>query len=402
MTKNLITLTLLLSFFIAQSQTKDSVSTGAQNANDVFYSFENGIVKTEPNNNWDLAFETTGFTGSIMANHVKGMMVWQSPYALEDWTNFDTTNKNSWKALYNNTKGWSYGALNQHANSNNNPFDLGWGIYDPMNNHTITGDTAFLLKLANGGYKKIIIITLTSNIFTIKYANVDGSNETTKTIELINFKGKNFAYFSFDTESTVDREPANDSWDIVFTKYTVLIPTPYNVGGIWTNKGITTAEANTSVTTTDYSPFAFSTINSEIGYDWKTYNQPKNIYDITDNLVYFVKRANGQVFKIVMTGYKGGASGTYYFSKQSVTAGLNTFKDLKIKLYPNPAKDLVFISVPNNNTFIAYTLTDLSGKLIQSGSETMVETSNLSDGVYFMTIETELGAQHIKLHISAQ
>jgi len=402
MIKILTTLTLLFVCLIVQSQTKDSVTTGAQNINDVYYSFQNGIIKSEPNNNWDLAFETAGFTGSIMANHVKGMMVWQSPYTINNWTNFDTTNKNSWKTLYNNSRGWSYGALNQHANSNNNPYDLGWGIYNPMNNHTITGDTAFLLKLANGSYKKLIIVTLTSNIFTIKYANVDGSNETTKTIELANFKGKNFAYFNFDTESTIDREPAANSWDIVFTKYTVLIPTAYNVGGVWTNKGITTAEANTAVNTTDYGPFTFVSNNSEIGYDWKTYNQPKNVYDITNNQVYFLKLANGQVHKIVFTGYKGGASGTYYFNKQTLTAGLKTLQDLKIELYPNPANQQVSILIPEGNKFLTYTLTDVAGKQIDFGNETIIATSHLMEGVYFLSVKTELGTQHIKFNKSAR
>ena len=171
MKKILSTLLLCTLYIVSHSQTKDSVSTGSQNANDVYYSFTTGIVKSEPNNNWDLAFETAGITGSIMANHVKGVLVWQSSFSAAQWSSFDSTNYNSWKPLYNNTKGWSYGAFNRHANLSN-PFDLGWGIYDPGNNHTITGDSVFLVQLANGRFKKILILTGSTTEYNLSLIHI--------------------------------------------------------------------------------------------------------------------------------------------------------------------------------------------------------------------------------------
>ena len=121
MLKNLITLLLLCAVYSAQAQTTDSVSTGLSNANDVYYSFANGIVKSQPNNEWDLAFEITGFTASILANHPKGVMVWQSPYSYTKWTNFDSTGYKTWKKMYNSPQTWSLGAFNLHNNNGGDP-----------------------------------------------------------------------------------------------------------------------------------------------------------------------------------------------------------------------------------------------------------------------------------------
>ncbi|MFM9943729.1 MAG: hypothetical protein ACKVQB_00710, partial [Bacteroidia bacterium] len=150
MTNHIFTLLFLGAALTAQSQTVDSVGTGASNANDVYYSFTNGIVKSQPNNNWDLAFEITGFAASILANHVKGMVVYQSPYSYAKWANFDTAGHKSWKKMYNSTKSWSKGAFNLH---HDDLYDLGWGTYEPTT-HAVSGDSIFLLKLAKGNFKK--------------------------------------------------------------------------------------------------------------------------------------------------------------------------------------------------------------------------------------------------------
>ena len=106
MLKSLSTLLLLIVFISSKAQMSDSVSTGPSNANDVYYSFANGIIKSQPNNDWDLAFEISGFTASILANHVKGMVVWQSPYSYSNWSTFDTTGYKTWKKMYNSPHRW--------------------------------------------------------------------------------------------------------------------------------------------------------------------------------------------------------------------------------------------------------------------------------------------------------
>lgn len=395
MLKQISTLLLLSAFFTAYSQTPDSVSTGASNANDVYYSFSTGIVKSQPNNDWDLAFEITGFSASILANHIKGIVVWQSPYSYAKWASFDTANHNTWKKMYNSPQVWSTGAFNLHSNNNNDPYDLGWGTYDPST-HIVAGDSVFLIKLGNGSFKKLTILNLSSGVYNIKYSDVDGSNEKIKSVDKANYKGKNFGYFSFTTEAALDREPATADWDIVFTKYTEFIPTPYFVGGVWTNKGNTTAEArNVSVATNDFSPFRFSDSNSVIGYDWKTYNQPLNKYEISDNLVYFVKAKSG-TWKIVFTGYKGGTAGTYYFNKKSVAASVKTPTLTSSAVYPNPVNGILNIKLSPDNSLVNYSISSISGQTVATGTESSIDISNLKSGIYFINLLTDKGIQYLK------
>ncbi len=385
---------LFLSFLVTtNAQTIDSVSTGASNANTVFYSFKNGIIKTQPNSDWDLAFEISGFSASILANHAKGLVVYQSPFSFANWATFDTSNYSTWKKMYNSPQLWSVGAFNLHTNTD--PYDLGWGTYDPAS-HIVSGDSIFLVKLANGTLKKLTILNLSTGIYSIRYSNLDGSNESTKSIDKANYKNKNFGYFAFDTETSLDREPLTADWDIAFTKYTEFIPTAYNVAGVWTNKGNKTAEArNVSVTTTNYSPFRFSDSNSIIGYDWKKYNASLNKYDITSNLVYFVTTKEA-TWKLVFTGYKGGANGTFYFSKEAMSASLQSTKLTSCSIYPNPSQSSLSIKLPSNNQLIKYSIQSISGQTLAEGKDSTLNISGLTAGIYYLTLNTTKGIQTLK------
>ncbi|MFM9944585.1 MAG: T9SS type A sorting domain-containing protein, partial [Bacteroidia bacterium] len=249
---------------------------------------------------------------------------------------------------------------------------------------------------ANGNFKKITILNLTSGAYNFKYSDIDGSNEKIKKVDKADFKNKNFGYYSFDTETALDREPLTTEWDIVFTKYMEFIPTPYAVGGIWTNKGAKTAEAKkVPVTTTNYGQFSFTETNSEIGYDWKTYNQPLNKYMITDSLVYFVNNKD-VIHKIVFTGYKGGAAGMYYFTKKTLTGSVH-FPTLTTSLvYPNPASGNLIIQLAADNSLSNYKIITIAGQTVLTGTENSIDISGLSSGIYYITLNTDKGIQTIK------
>jgi len=393
MYKYLTTILLIITSLTCFSQTSDSVATGLNNANDVYYSFNKGIIKTTPVNNWDLAFEIAGFSASVLANQVKGIEVYQAPFTSSKWGTFDTTGKKAWKRLFNSQHKWTLGAFNRHTDGN---FDLGWGVYEP-GTHVIVGDSIYLLKFADGSYKKLTFISLNSGIYNFKHAMLDGSGEKTISIAKSDYKNKNFAYFSFGGEDLKDREPVTTEWDILFTKYTEFIPTPYNVGGIWTNKGVTTAEARgVPVSTTDFTAFRFSDSNSVIGYDWKTFNMQANKYEITNNLVYFVRTVAGAKWKIVFTGYKGGADGKYYFTKHQLAAGISKMSQLNIGLYPNPSSEKMILTIPEGIKFIGYSISDVSGKIVAEATDKEIVTSLLPNGIYHLSAHTEQGIQHIK------
>lgn len=84
------------------AQTTVTVTTGPGNATQAFYSLQNGVQTNAPNAEWDLAFEISGFTASILANTAKGMLVYKAPYSVEQWTSIDTTGMTAtWTAAHN-------------------------------------------------------------------------------------------------------------------------------------------------------------------------------------------------------------------------------------------------------------------------------------------------------------
>ncbi len=68
-----------------------------------------------------------------------------------------------------------------------------------------------------------------------------------------------------------------------------------------------------------------------------------------------------------------------------------TTKSLEtVKIYPNPAKDMINIDLPNHVNTFSFELTDMSGRsLLQSENQTKVSLSGLSTGTYLATIKTK-------------
>lgn len=65
--------------------------------------------------------------------------------------------------------------------------------------------------------------------------------------------------------------------------------------------------------------------------------------------------------------------------------------DVKIKVYPNPTSQLLYVSHPELNSF-SIQITDLNGKAIYSGvisKETPLDVSNYTQGMYLVTISNK-------------
>lgn len=393
--------------FTNATTTTDTVSTGASYVNQVWYSLPNDEQGRAPKDNWDVAFEISGFTASVLANTQKGLAVYQSPYAAAQWATVDTTGISNWKALDNSETNWSEGALNTNPDDN---LDLGWGVYD-MNTHSVAGDSIYIIRLASGAWKKFKVNSLANSTYSFTWADVDGQNEQTATIVKSGYTGKNFGYYSLENNAALDREPATANWDITFTKYMTVIyapdPTPYGVTGVLLNKGVTGIKASgVDVATVDYNNYTFQTDINTIGYNWKNF---AGSWTIEDSLVFFVKRSNGDIWKLIFTGFTGGASGNYIFSKQQVytattgieeTAGIST-----LGIYPNPANNLVNIVYLNNgnNSNTGVTISDLSGRVVMQQpfeatggmNKEAIDVSALNSGIYVVT----LGGKSSKLII---
>lgn len=375
-----------------QAQDDYDVSMGAGYVDEVFFSLKNGIVKTSPRNTWDIAFYTQAFSAGIITNDGAGVALYVYPNAaIDGWETFDTTGMSSWTPLFNNTTSWEEGAFNRNASGHP---DYGWGIYN-MNSHDVNGDSLYLIKPLDGVYRKLNIVKKLSsqNKYIIRYANLDGTNDKTDTLDVSPYVNRLNMAFSFTT-GIVDREPVLAEWDLLFTRYYALVQnTPYPVNGILQKPQIAVAQAESVAPGyTDYTGMTFLTDADVIGHDWKTINMQTFQWEITDSLAYFIKAQDSAVYKLVFDGFSGGSSGTTAFTLQLLKpSSIETTQIQGVKVYPNPASENFNIQLNSKLNGASLVLMDLSGRILLQqtiGNELMheVRLPEMSKGVYLLLI----------------
>lgn len=397
MKKKILFVAAILTGGIVSSQTIDTVSIGAGYANENYYKLSDGSETTVLRDNWDLAFSADGLgfaSSTVRINGGSGAELYKYSNVISDWVTVDTTGFDwSGNKLRNSDEDWTTGAFNSLTPTSS--LDLGWGAYSTAT-HVVTGDKIFIIKLVDGSYRKIIIEKLQSGIFTVKYANIDGSNEATESITKADYLGKNFGYLSIQNGTKLDREPATNSWDLLFTGYQRGLD-GYGVKGILANSGIKVAKAHpvADPNTEDFIGKNFTTNIGTIGYDWKTINFTTFQWDITDSLVYFVEVPNQDVYRVVLTAFGGSSNGNFIFTKENIgsTVGVeeNNISNEILTVYPNPASlevNVTFISELNTQI----SLVDLTGRQVYSKlsntvglSQEKIDVSNLNKGIYFLT-----------------
>lgn len=404
---NLQLFVLLILSINARSQvaSNDSVTMNPNYQDDVFYSFYSGTKTPAMINNWDLAFCINNMDVAIRVNDVNGVNLYAVPGTdTSGWATLDSSGFQNWQELHNSDTMMFTGAFN--INGNGGGFDFSWGVYD-LNTHEVVGDSLFLIKVTdlqgNVFFKKLWIIKRADNPthdWVFRYANLDNTGDTTVSIPATNYSTKNFIYYSITTASIIDREPANTDWDILFTRYSTDIGGGvfYPVAGVFSNFGVQVADVRPVDISTINSDSAYSSLYNtnltEIGYDWKTFNMSTFMWDIEDSLVYFVRTNAGEVYKLVMTGFDGSATGNIYFNKTLIfTTAVNEIENdnLKLLIFPNPVSDFLnaeFISSVDGK--FKYNICDMTGRLIKSEfmavqnglNKLQLDISCLSSGLY--------------------
>jgi len=395
MIKNLLFFTAITLFLNLNAQVSDVVTTGADFTNDVFYSLENGEISAEPRTEWDIAFNMTLQGSSILTNGGNGVELYVYPNGgAEEWDNFETSGYEDWGVKYNSESTWSTGAFDQEADG----FNVGWGTYNPVT-HVVTGDVLFLVKLADGTFKKVLIESLNEGTFTYMYANIDGSDQVTSTIAKGDYPNKNFAYVSLSSNEVIDREPMNSSWDLQFTKYITNVGIFYPVSGVLNNMGVKVLQVeNTPTADAQFIGETFSESISEIGFDWKEFNMEIFQYIIEDNLTYFVQDVNGGIWKLIFTGFGGSTNGEYEFTKELVgVVGIDEVQNLTgLEIFPNPTQGMVNVVYHTTDAEITnLRVLDLTGKVIlsenlkntnQGLNQEFVDLNGIQAGIYLLEL----------------
>jgi hypothetical protein len=415
--KQKILLILLVAFstqLFSQCATSDSTNMGPGYVNDVFYSFQNGTVKTVPNSNWHMAFSVQGSkfiphpeTGvSIRVNSVKGnVLVKLNGANAANWRAIDTTGLYTLPERLDSFKSWDFGAFNKGYNYNKAPFNFIWGAYNSTTKN-VDGNNVFVLYNKTAGvYKKVFIKSLGwDTLWNVIISNIDNSDSTNLIFSKNSFPNRLFVYYDMINKQLNDREPAKNTWDLVWTRYKDVV-TQFNVTGAYPLTGILVNKSDTVAKNTGKkcnevwlssvtAPFLYQADN--IGWDWKIAPQGPGAFAMVDTFVFFVKNSPSNYYKLSFNKFGGSATGKTYFSVNQVSASLNKIDLNTTSIYPNPTSGLLKIN--SEETILNIELIDVTGsKSNLMLNNNTIDISNLSSGIYMLNIQTKSGIYSHKL-----
>jgi hypothetical protein len=377
----------------------DSISLGATYSNDIYYSFENGVIASPVRATWDIGFRTTVWTASIITNGGSGVNLYTYPNSdTAGWNSVDTSGISIWPLLYDDETDWEYGAFCR--NSFGHP-DYGWGKYNPIN-HDVVGDSIYILKTLTGSYLKIWILRKNSiaNTYYLRYAELDGSNQKEVTLDINPYRSKNFVYYNLTSGELLDREPDTAAWDVLFTKYMGLQTngTYYPVVGVLNNVKVYAKEFYPVLPDfIDWTSTPLDSTKSPIGWEWKSFDM-NNGWTIADSTAFFIHTWDRDIYKLVFTKFGGSSSGKIVFesSLQSTSSIINPVNEnTSVNIYPNPVTDHFTVNFNDDVTgYAQISIFDITGKLIFQQEQTVennavsiiLRDSGLHNGLYVLKI----------------
>jgi len=285
---------------------------GADYGNRVYYNLgSNTTVKTITNGDYDLAFESSDDGGQVLLNSSRFMYAGSSgtkdfesitsPSGVE--LSFDSSSGNPDSTAIGN---WADFSVNP-------PFYY---------NEVYVIDMGLDQQGMQLGYKKVVFEELTDNIYTLRFANMDGSSDIT--VEVSKIEDRNYIGLRFDDQGTViDFEPPTQDWDIYFGQYTTMLyaegePYPYLVRGVLLNTAGVMAytysgeKSFNDIEIEDVDEGEFTTRQDAIGHDWKYYNLEEGVYAVNTEQVYFIKTLDGSIYKMHFLSYYNNNGETGY------------------------------------------------------------------------------------------
>ncbi len=416
----LIFLCIITAGKILLAQSIQEITTGAGYRQQSYVSLESGIEKLTDNTSWDIAFTVYNpEVAGIFINESAGTNMGQpTPEVAAFETGSDDFSEQPNPdilldfRLYNTELNWESGAFNEVRNPDD-PFDFGWGIYNSQT-QDINGTRVFLIQLRNGQYKKIKFLSLSGDVFTFKYANLDGTNEVTKTINRADHAGNTLAYYSIQSDNVIDVEPEED-FDLVYERYVTLLADPggsgnfipYAVTGILSGLGVEVAEASgVDPSTVEYSDYidSLQTELDVIGYDWKSFSGTE--WSLEEDRVYFVKTTDDRVWKIHFTAFEGSFTGTTVFEKTDlgIISAVNDpgAAGMKALVFPNPIESIFHLSLdvpPSLVSSGSLHIIDGLGRIVQQSYLSLTEGFNVLE---FNIKDLHTGLYHLKLVVKNQ
>jgi len=263
-------------------------------------------VASNDKNNWDLGFENADSSWHITLNTSAFM------YAAN-------TEEKDFDAVTDTT-----GLIWKFDKSDGNPDSTAIGNWlNFEESDTVYTNYVYVL---NRGYdhlgnvrrlKKIVFLNVDFESYSIKYADLNGENETEFTI--LKADSARNVQFSFEEGGQqYSFEPPVLYWDLFFTQYTTLlytdegIPYPYLVTGVLINYDIVEASMDSTlnyndITIVDALAMDYSINKDAVGYDWKELKGDVNsgnvYYEIVEGRNYIIKSRLGLYYKLRFTRF---------------------------------------------------------------------------------------------------
>jgi hypothetical protein len=286
----------------------------------IWYNLQNkSATSSNSFNEWDLGFESNGSGHHIILNSSRFMHAGNTGS-----TDFlGITSNRSDTLIFDD----SSGDLNKTAIGK-------WADFtDPAN--PVFPKKVYIIDLGsdnNGtslGFKKVVFQKFVNSTYSIRFSNIDGSDE--HTFDIATDSKRSFTLFSFRNGGTVTPvQPANTDWDLCFTQYSTIlfdnnnVATPYLVRGVYLNPEGTSAVSDTinsyfGTTINDVNKYTFSNAQDAIGYLWKDYKNDS--YKINPKIFYLIKDQNGVYYKLKFTGFysTSGARGYPSFQQANLS-----------------------------------------------------------------------------------
>lgn len=280
-----------------------SVELGPQYLFNAYYDLgTNKVVQAGTNFDFDLAFEASAEGWHILLNSALFMTAGNS-----QTKNFDEVTSPSGIQLNFDP---STGNLDSTAVGK-------W--FDVNGNDTVFLKNVYVIDLGLDetgnpmGYKKVVFENLAGGVYTIRHANLDGTEDFTTRVSKDPTVG--FVGFTFNNGGgVVNFQPQIADWDLYFGQYTTLLfaegePYPYLVRGVLSNRSGVRAklyEGEKSFSDFDYNDalgMVFPDALDGIGHDWKYYNLEEGFYSVKSENIYIIRNAEGEFYKMHFLSY---------------------------------------------------------------------------------------------------
>lgn len=375
----------------------DSVVLGEGNANMSFYSLANGELAQVPLADWHIALDVRPMGSTARINGGLGLKLY--PYGLlAEWDNVDLSTWLPGDPYRNNQTDWSNAAFSQGGDG---MFDLGWGVYDVVT-HIVSSDVMYLVQLPDESWKKVALLSLSSGVYDLQFANLDGTDLINVSVNKADYEGQMFAYCNLLTGAVEDLEPA-EPWDIAFFTYEdeVAPSTYYPVTGGLIHPNVTVQQSEglaDPFLDGSYSFDSFSYETNVIGHDWKSF-VPGAGYDIVADRCYFVADSYGDVWRLVFTGFGGSATGEITFGlleAGTVANGIVEAPADATRFYPNPLANGQPLTIAAEHATRIRIFAISGAQIIDEQAVGMVQLNlpNLTSGLYIVEMTEATGARH--------